>query len=150
VILCIILYTQISSKNLGRLTALLILDLGCSGLGFRGSLTEFYSSILREIAPRFQNFAAKVEVAPRKRVAIPTRSQLHACCQLETRRDATLVEMRREVRAMCDKAAASCYVNPSKPWYIVFTQRCNQNKKQRSCRIRPISLSMFCYHPILA
>jgi hypothetical protein len=32
-------------------------------------------------------------------------------CQVETRRDATLVEMRREVRAMCDSGAASCYIN---------------------------------------
>jgi hypothetical protein len=108
-----------------------------------------YSSILRGTASRFQNFTSRGEVVPRKRVAISIRSQLHACCQVETRRDATLVEMRREVRVMCDKVAASCYVNPSKPWYVVFTQRCNQNKKQRSCRIRPISLSMFCCHPIL-
>jgi hypothetical protein len=74
-----------------------------------------YSSILRGIASRFQNFASSGEVAPRKRVAISTRSQLHACCQVETRRDATLVEMRREVRAMCDRGAASCYINPSEP-----------------------------------
>jgi hypothetical protein len=109
---------------------------------------SFYSSILRGIASRFQNFASRGEVAPRKRVAISTRSQLHACCQVETRRDATLVEMRREVRAMCDRGAASCYINPSEPWYIVFTHRCNQNKKQHSCRICPIGFGMFC-HPIL-
>jgi hypothetical protein len=71
-----------------------------------------YSSILRGIASRFQNFASRGEVAPRERVAIPIQSQLHACCQGETRRDATLVEMRREVRAMCDRGAASCYINP--------------------------------------
>jgi hypothetical protein len=42
------------------------------------------------------------EVAPRERVAIPIRSQLHACCQVETRRDAILMEMRREVSWSCD------------------------------------------------
>jgi hypothetical protein len=51
--------------------------------------TMHYSSILREIASRFQNFASRGEVAPRERVAIPIQSQLHACCQVETRRDAT-------------------------------------------------------------
>jgi hypothetical protein len=73
----------------------------------------YYSSILRGIASRFQNFAAKVEVARRKRVAISTRSQLHACCQVEQRRDATLVEMRREVRAVCDRGAANVMNNDS-------------------------------------
>jgi hypothetical protein len=73
-----------------------------------------------------------LEVAPRKRVAISTRSQLHACCQVETRRDATLVEMRREVRAVCDRSAGNCYINPAEPCYIVLTQRFNQNIKQRS------------------
>jgi hypothetical protein len=53
-------------------------------------IREAYSSILRGIASRFQHFASRGEVAPRKRVAIPIRSQLHACCQVETRRDATL------------------------------------------------------------
>jgi hypothetical protein len=72
-----------------------------------------YSSILRGIASLFQNFAAKVEVAPRKRVAISTRSQIHACCQVETRRDATLVEMRREVCAVCDRGAANVMNNDS-------------------------------------
>jgi hypothetical protein len=74
-----------------------------------------YSSILRGIASRFQNLASREEVAPRKRVAIPIRSQLYACCQVETRRDASLVEVRREVRAMRDRGAASCYINPSEP-----------------------------------
>ena len=61
-----------------------------------------YSSILRKIASRFQNFASRREVAPRKRVAISIRSQLHACGQVETRRDATLAEMRRGVSWPCD------------------------------------------------
>jgi hypothetical protein len=113
------------------------------------SYSESYSSIPREIASRFQNFAAKVEVAPRKRVAISTRSQLHACCQVETRRDATLVEMRREVRAVCDRSAGNCYINPLEPCYIVLTQRFNQNIKQRSCRICPVGFGRFCCHPIL-
>jgi hypothetical protein len=56
-----------------------------------------YSGILREIASRLQNSASRGEVAPRKPVAISVRSQLHACCQVETRRDAILMEMRREV-----------------------------------------------------
>jgi hypothetical protein len=81
------------------------------------------SSILRGTASRSQNFTSGFEVAPRERVAISIRSQLHACCQVETRRDATLVEMRREVRAMCDRGAANCYINPSEPWYIVSTHR---------------------------
>jgi hypothetical protein len=40
--------------------------------------TTIYSSILRGIASRFQNFTARAEVALRKRVAISIRSQLHA------------------------------------------------------------------------
>jgi hypothetical protein len=62
---------------------------------------SIYSSILRGIASRFQHFASRVEVAPRKRIAISIRSQLQACRQVETRRGAALVEMRREVRAAC-------------------------------------------------
>ena len=61
-----------------------------------------YSSILQGIAPRFQNSASSGEVAPRERVAISIRSQLHACCQVETRRDAILMEMRRKVSRSCD------------------------------------------------
>jgi hypothetical protein len=61
-----------------------------------GSLAK-YVSILRGISSRFQNFASRGEVAPRERVAMPIRSQLHACCRVETRRDTILMEMRREV-----------------------------------------------------
>jgi hypothetical protein len=61
-----------------------------------------YSSILRGIASRFQHFASRREVAPRKRVAIPIQSQPHACCQVATRRDAILMEMRRDVSWSCD------------------------------------------------
>ena len=74
-----------------------------------------YSSILRGIASRFQNLASSGEVAPRKRVAISTQSQLHTCCQVETRRDATLVRLHREVRVICDRGVASRYINPLKP-----------------------------------
>jgi hypothetical protein len=108
-----------------------------------------YSSILREIATRYLSSASRPEVASRKRAANAIQSRLHACCQVETRRDATLVEMRREVRAVCDRSAGNCYINPSEPCYIVLTQRCNQNIKQRSCRICPIGFGMFCCHPIL-
>jgi hypothetical protein len=96
-------------------------------LGFLAVLG--YSGILRKIASRSQNFTSGGEVALRKRIAMSIRSQPHACYQVETRRDATLVEMRREVRAMCDRDAASCYINPSEPLYIVFTQRREQGKK---------------------
>jgi hypothetical protein len=72
----------------------------------------FYSCILQGIASRFQNSASKREVAPRKRVAIPIRSHLHACCQVETHRDATLVEMCREVHPVCDRSAGNCHINP--------------------------------------
>lgn len=57
--------------------------------------------------------------------------------------------MRREVRAVCDRSVGNCYINPSEPCYIVLTQRCFQNIKQRSCRICPIGFGRFCCHPIL-
>jgi hypothetical protein len=72
------------------------------------------------MASRFYNSACRREVAPPKRIAISIRSQLQACCQAETRRDATLVEMRREVRSVCDRSAGICYINLSETWYIVL------------------------------
>jgi hypothetical protein len=54
------------------------------------------------IASRFQNLASRGEVAPLKRVAISIRSQLHACCQVDTRCDANLVEMHRKVLCTLD------------------------------------------------
>lgn len=81
------------STRLARISAL---------AGFGRTDPHAYSSILRGIASRFQNFASSGEVASRKRVAIPTRNQLHTCCHVETRRDAILIEMRRDVSWSCD------------------------------------------------
>jgi hypothetical protein len=54
--------------------------------GSQHSLDHVDSSIRDYIAT-----ASRGEAARRKRVAISIRSRLHACCQAETRRDATLV-----------------------------------------------------------
>lgn len=107
------------------------------------------SSVLRGIALRSQNSASSGEVAPRERVAIAIRSQLHACCQVETRRHATLVEMRREVRAACYRGTSSCYINLPEPWYLVSMQRRDHGKKQYNRNICLIVFSVF-HHPVLA
>jgi hypothetical protein len=81
-------------------------------------------------------------------IAISARSQLHACCQVETRRDATLVEMRCEVRAACYRGTGSCYINLPEPWYFVFMQQRDHGKKQYNRNICLIVFSVF-YHPVL-
>ena len=64
--------------------------LGKSLCTFGKRTTAGYSSILRRIASRLQDFTSGSKVAPSKRIAIAVLRQLHACCQVETRRDAIL------------------------------------------------------------
>lgn len=69
----------------------------------RGTCLLRYSTLECVAFPEFRLLRTRCP----ERVAISTWSQLHACCEAETRRDATLVEMRREVCSVCDRSAGS-------------------------------------------